>query len=158
MPVTFVHGGFTRKLRRLAIIGAACAGLTGTVLTGSASAATGGGCGTANDSIQACSTWVTGEGFGYYIHNSEPRNSQYAIKVYYCPTGSTATSSTKCGAFDPVPGQFHEVTVVNPGNHPSPPYTWTGSRVNHGIAYSIWYEYVPGLGWVPAGMSKEVYW
>jgi hypothetical protein len=158
MPVTLVHGGFTRKLRRLAIIGAACAGLTGTVLTGSASAATGGGCGTANGGIQACTTWVTGEGLGYYIHNAEPSNRYYGIRVYYCPTESAATSSTKCGGFDPVDSTFHSVNVVNPGNHLSPPYTWSQSRTEHGIAYSIWHEYVPGLGWTPAGMSKEVYW
>lgn len=147
-----------RKLRRLAVIGAACAGLTGTVLTGSASAATGGGCGTATNGIQACATWVTGQGFGYYIHNSEPRNTTYEIQVFWCQTESVATSSTKCNStFQPVAGQVHTVDVVNPGNHPSPIFTWNGSGGVHGIAYSEWYVNVLG-GWVPAGASKEVFW
>jgi len=149
-----------RKLRRLAIIGAACAGLTGTVLTGSANAATGGGCGTAVNGIQACATWVTGMGFGYYIHNSEPRNTQYKLQVFYCSTGSVATSSTRCGPFNPVPGEMCIVDVVSPGNHPSPPCIWGGASrpgYTHGIAYSEFYVNVLG-GWVPVGASKEVFW
>jgi hypothetical protein len=149
-----------RKLRRLAIIGAACAGLTGTVLTGSANAATGGGCGTAVNGIQACATWVTGMGFGYYIHNSEPRNTQYKLQVFYCSTGSVATSSTRCGPFNPVPGEMCIVDVVSPGNHPSPPCIWGGASrpgYTHGIAYSEFYVNVLG-GWVPVRASKEVFW
>lgn len=150
-----------RKLRRLAIIGAACAGLTGTVLTGSASAATGGGCGVATDGIQACATWVTGQGFGYYIRNSELKNTEYKIGVFYCPTGSVANSRTKCGKFSAVPGEVCYPDVTSPGNYPSPPCIWGGASragYNHGIAHSEFFVHVPLAGWVPAGDSPEVYW
>jgi hypothetical protein len=129
----------TGRLRRPAAVVAMAGALVATTLTGSAHAATGGGCSAKFANIQSCASWITGQGYSYngFLDGLGPaaKGDPAWLGVYYCATTTVATSSTSCNSWTIPSSKPFNFTA--PGQYPSGgSYVWSGSRTVHGVAFT----------------------